>query len=365
MPPTNDYLLFTPTDTGSNLLTQAEYAADAQRTIGNQPGVARSKLVNKAARQASVIASQLAQLVANVTGGDMLDDGSTAAIIARMTSALAPKAPLIQKFTSGSGTYKRSYIFRIASGNATIGATYTNNGATFTVSKTVASSLEVIMQGDGAPAVSGTLTKSGGTGDSTLTFYIAAAPLYLRVRGAGAGGGASGGSNATNAGPGSAGGNTTFGSSLLTANGGGLGAPAGSTGLGGAGGTATINSPAYGTPLPGCGGGQIVYGAAVAISGAMGGAHPIFGGSNFGGSNGAGATNTGAGGTGGNATGGGTAYGGSGGGSGGGFDVIIPAPSATYAYSIGTGGAGGVAGTGGSAGGAGADGYIEVTEYFQ
>jgi hypothetical protein len=47
---TNEILRFAETDTGTNLLTQSEYAADSQRPIGNQPGVARSKLVNKALR---------------------------------------------------------------------------------------------------------------------------------------------------------------------------------------------------------------------------------------------------------------------------------------------------------------------------
>jgi len=62
------------------------------------------------------------------------------------------------------------YTFTISSGNATLGATYTNNGNTFTVAKTVAAGLSVIMQGPAAPAASGTLTKSAGTGDATLTF---------------------------------------------------------------------------------------------------------------------------------------------------------------------------------------------------
>jgi len=45
---TNNFLPFSPTDTGTNLLTQVEYAAATDRTIGNQPGVASSKLNNKA-----------------------------------------------------------------------------------------------------------------------------------------------------------------------------------------------------------------------------------------------------------------------------------------------------------------------------
>lgn len=88
---TNNFLTFTPTDTGTNLLTQVEYAAAADRTNGNQPGVASSKLMNKATRQSSFITSQLAQYIANKTGLDMLDvDSGEAAILAALMAGFAP-----------------------------------------------------------------------------------------------------------------------------------------------------------------------------------------------------------------------------------------------------------------------------------
>ena len=70
---TNEILRFAETDTGTNLLTQAEYLADAQRPIGNQPGVARSKLVNKALRQSSLIASGIAEFLADNQGNNITD----------------------------------------------------------------------------------------------------------------------------------------------------------------------------------------------------------------------------------------------------------------------------------------------------
>lgn len=70
---TNEILQFAETDTGTNLLTQAEYLADAQRPIGNQPGVARSKLVNKALRQSSLIASGIAEFLADNQGNNITD----------------------------------------------------------------------------------------------------------------------------------------------------------------------------------------------------------------------------------------------------------------------------------------------------
>lgn len=70
------------------------------------------------------------------------------------------------------------YTFTISSGNATLGATYTNNGNTYTVAKTVAAGLTVVMTGPAAPAASGTLTKSAGTGDATLTFSAFTGSAY-------------------------------------------------------------------------------------------------------------------------------------------------------------------------------------------
>lgn len=84
----NDILQFAPTDTGSNLLTQVEYAADTQRSIGNQPGIARAKLVNKVLRQCSFVASALTDYVATKTGSNVVDDGNKAALTTLMESAL-------------------------------------------------------------------------------------------------------------------------------------------------------------------------------------------------------------------------------------------------------------------------------------
>lgn len=70
---TNEILPFASTNTGTNLLTQAEYAADAQRTIGHQPGIARSKLENKALRQASLMAAGLAEFIADYQANNVTD----------------------------------------------------------------------------------------------------------------------------------------------------------------------------------------------------------------------------------------------------------------------------------------------------
>lgn len=80
-------------------------------------------------------------------------------------------APLVSIATS-IATTGNTWIFTVASANATTGATYTNNGLTFTVVNTIAGgvSLTCTSAVAGAPTASGTLTKSAGTGDATITF---------------------------------------------------------------------------------------------------------------------------------------------------------------------------------------------------
>ena len=71
--------------------------------------------------------------------------------------------------TKGTGVV--TYSFTVTSANATVGATYTNNGVTFTVTSTiVAQTTLVATSSTGAPTTTGTLTKASGTGDATITF---------------------------------------------------------------------------------------------------------------------------------------------------------------------------------------------------
>ncbi len=69
-----------------------------------------------------------------------------------------------------AGTY---YAFTITAGNATTGATYTNNSITYTVVRTVAAGTTLYVTGTANSTTSGsTLTKASGTGDATLTFSL-------------------------------------------------------------------------------------------------------------------------------------------------------------------------------------------------
>lgn len=63
-----------------------------------------------------------------------------------------------------------THTFTVTSANATAGATYTNNGQTFTVVSTISGGTTLVCTSPGSPASSGTLTKATGTGDNTITF---------------------------------------------------------------------------------------------------------------------------------------------------------------------------------------------------
>lgn len=121
---------------GANVLSQADYLADAQRPIGNQPGIARSAFVNKALRQAIVMARGLAQFLADNQGTDVDDTLLEAAISTMMSNAVKASAssppgtivfvPAISPLPNtlkingaliSRATYSRLYTFAAASGN--------------------------------------------------------------------------------------------------------------------------------------------------------------------------------------------------------------------------------------------------------
>ena len=104
---TNEILPFASSDTGTNLLTQAEYSTDSQRTIGNQPGIARSKLVNKTLRQASIIAAGVAEYMANRQGDNVTDSKTASQLEAMLANAIAAQinASLPEGVPAGSVIY--------------------------------------------------------------------------------------------------------------------------------------------------------------------------------------------------------------------------------------------------------------------
>lgn len=64
-------------------------------------------------------------------------------------------------------------LFGVTLANATAGATYTNNGVTFTVVTTISSGGSLHCTSTNLPSPTGSLVKTGGTGDSTINFFQA------------------------------------------------------------------------------------------------------------------------------------------------------------------------------------------------
>jgi hypothetical protein len=99
---TNDFVPFCSTDTGTNLLEQAAYLSDSQLAIGNQPGVARSVLVNKVLRQCSYVMSQIAQAISTKLAQDVLDNATPSALLAQIQNALVLPSGVILPFGAAS-----------------------------------------------------------------------------------------------------------------------------------------------------------------------------------------------------------------------------------------------------------------------
>ncbi len=206
----------------------------------------------------------------------------------------------------------------------------------------------------------------------TGTYSTPAGVAYILVTMVGGGGGgAGGGATGSAGGAGGTGGDSTFGTTLLVANGGVGGVSSTSNPIGGAGGAASLGSGPIGVALNGARGGPGIVLAAVAGSASLGGngaSTPPFGGGGGGASGssgigGDGISNTGGGGGGGSTGAGSNQISGGGGGAGGYVYAIISAPAGTYSYAVGGAGTAGTATAGGN-GGAGAAGFIVVEEHY-
>ncbi|MDC9622771.1 phage tail protein [Xenorhabdus sp. XENO-7] len=100
----NEFLPFGIAD-GANVVPNEEYGKLAARTNGFSSGVAKSQELNKVWRQASVIASVVAQFIAETNNQDVLDDGNTAALRAGLLNALratvGANIPVASQTTAG------------------------------------------------------------------------------------------------------------------------------------------------------------------------------------------------------------------------------------------------------------------------
>src|SRR6188768_365178 len=121
---------------GALVQSQATYAADAQRTIGNQPGTARADFVNKAMRQVSALCAGIGQFLADNQATDIDDTILAAAFSTIITNAVKsaaqspagtiiwlPSTVLLPNTLKVNGallsraTYPKLYTFANTSGN--------------------------------------------------------------------------------------------------------------------------------------------------------------------------------------------------------------------------------------------------------
>lgn len=103
----NEFLPF-GTAANANVLPNADYLALPARSSGFSSGVAKSEQLNTVWRQASVIASVVAQFIADNSGQDVLDNGNVTALKNSLEQALSAQATgrllNVRTFTA-SGTY--------------------------------------------------------------------------------------------------------------------------------------------------------------------------------------------------------------------------------------------------------------------
>lgn len=97
----NDFLPFA-TAVGANVLDQTDYSTLPALSTGFQSGLASSKQMNKAIRQGTVMASVLAQFIANTTGNNVLDNGDTETIVSSLGQAINNLSALHVATASGS-----------------------------------------------------------------------------------------------------------------------------------------------------------------------------------------------------------------------------------------------------------------------
>jgi len=116
--PTNNFYEFA-TSSAAYVESLADYLADVERTAGQQSGIARAELNNRALRQGSAMAAAIGSFMV-ARGYDALDDGDTAMRAANFASAVAA---LIQpNITAAVNAAKTDVLQRVFP----VGAFYTS-----------------------------------------------------------------------------------------------------------------------------------------------------------------------------------------------------------------------------------------------
>lgn len=105
--PTNDFKAFA-TGNSANVISQADYLALAALVSGFSSGKASSAQVNKALRQATVMANVLAQFIADSANVDVLDNGNTAAILSNLKNSMPGRLLGVPRVVTSTGTFTKT-----------------------------------------------------------------------------------------------------------------------------------------------------------------------------------------------------------------------------------------------------------------
>lgn len=189
--PTNDFKAFA-TGNSANVISQADYLALAALVSGFSSGKASSAQVNKALRQATVMANVLAQFIADSANVDVLDNGNTAAILSNLKNSMPGRLLGVQVVTSSalitkSAGAKRWRIRALGAGAGSSAAPATaagqvsmsNGGGAGAYAEGIydVSALSSVTVTIGSGGVGGTaISPNGGDGGATSVGTLISAP---------------------------------------------------------------------------------------------------------------------------------------------------------------------------------------------
>ncbi|WP_079218941.1 hypothetical protein [Herbaspirillum robiniae] len=103
---------------GANVIDQVTYSGLAARGSGFQAGTALSAQLNKVWRQSSIMAAVIGQLIADKSGQDAIDDGTTATLLANLQTAI--QSVVAPTFSAVQGTRKNLKIAAIGVNNTNV-----------------------------------------------------------------------------------------------------------------------------------------------------------------------------------------------------------------------------------------------------
>lgn len=116
----NDFLPFAA-GPGANVIAQQTYAALSALSSGFQAGIASSAQLNKVWRQASIMATVLAQFIVDHSGQPAIDDGTTATLEANLLLAIQSIAQQDNNYAADAGA-ANAYVVTLTPAPAALNA---------------------------------------------------------------------------------------------------------------------------------------------------------------------------------------------------------------------------------------------------